>query len=142
MECAPPSLVADAASSLSEGDRLLHMIHTRHGARAACAALAYGTPRDRKRAVRAFKGHVLASACDEWGHLPLLTALAVVDDTELLRKTLLSELQVRFCVLRVRQMGLWCVYGVQGKGSGRRHRTAAQGAAGRAAGRVCVCVCG
>ena len=40
------------------------------------------------------KGHVGAMARDEWGHLPLLTALSVVDDTSLLRKALLPDLQV------------------------------------------------
>jgi hypothetical protein len=33
-------------------------------------------------------------ARDEWGHLALITALSVVDDTTLLRKLVVSELQV------------------------------------------------
>lgn len=168
-EHAPASLVADAAEYLS-GEPLLHIVHTKEGAQAACAALAYGTgaagrglgacflwfpgwcvrrscqhghalsrvsasvaaaaavhgeqgavstccqrlpapsfppttanppphsplhtAKDRKKAVRALKGHVGAMARDEWGHLPLITALAVVDDTALLRKAVLPELQV------------------------------------------------
>jgi hypothetical protein len=32
-------------------------------------------------------------ARDEWGHLALITALSVVDDTALLRKTVVAELQ-------------------------------------------------
>jgi hypothetical protein len=54
IEFAPASLVADAAESLS-GDPLLHMVHTRDGVAAACAVLAYGTAKDRKKAVRAMK---------------------------------------------------------------------------------------
>ena len=40
------------------------------------------------------QGHVGAMARDEWGHLALITALSVVDDTTLLRKMVVSELQV------------------------------------------------
>ena len=40
------------------------------------------------------QGHVGAMARDEWGHLTLITALSVVDDTTLLRKSVVAELQV------------------------------------------------
>ena len=33
-------------------------------------------------------------ARDEWGHLVLLTALSVVDDTALLRKFIVADVQV------------------------------------------------
>lgn len=95
LAAAPATTVADAVASLS-GDPLLHMAHTREGARACCMTLAYGTARDRKRAVRALKGHVVDMARDEWAHLPLLTCLGVVDDTSLLRKFVVPELQVYF----------------------------------------------
>lgn len=38
-------------------------------------------------------------ARDEWGHLVLITALSVVDDTTLLRKSIVAELQVRLGML-------------------------------------------
>lgn len=93
MSAAPASLVADAAESLS-GEALLHMVHTKDGATAACAVLAYGTAKDRKKALKAMKGHVGAAARDEWGHLVVLTALGVVDDTAALKKFIAAELQV------------------------------------------------
>ena len=93
LAAAPATTVADAVASLS-GEALLHMAHTREGATAACMVLAYGSARDRKKAVRALKGHVLDMARDEWGHLVLLTCLSVVDDTSLLRKFIVPELQV------------------------------------------------
>ena len=93
LAAAPATTVADAVASLS-GEALLHMAHTRDGATAACAVFAYGSARDRKKAVRALKGHVLDMARDEWGHLVLLTCLGVVDDTSLLRKFIVPELQV------------------------------------------------
>ena len=54
LEAAPASLVADAVESLS-GEPLLHMVHTKDGARAACMALAYGSAKERKKAVKALK---------------------------------------------------------------------------------------
>ncbi|PRW61613.1 pumilio-like protein 24 [Chlorella sorokiniana] len=92
MEFSPASVVADAAENLS-GDPLLHMVHTKDGAKAACMTLAYGTAKDRKKALKCMKGHVGAMARDEWGHLALITALSVVDDTTLLRKSIVVELQ-------------------------------------------------
>lgn len=43
-------------------------------------------------------------ARDEWGHLVLITALSVVDDTTLLRKSIVAELQVRVSVLACRML--------------------------------------
>jgi pumilio family protein 6 len=91
---APPSLVEDAVESLS-GDALLHMIHTHEGAEAACMVLAYGSAKDRKKAIKAFKGHVQAAVADEWGYLAVCTALGVTDDTALLKKNIVNDIQVR-----------------------------------------------
>lgn len=96
MTAAPASLVADAVESLT-GEPLLHMVHTKEGATAACMVLAYGTAKDRKKALKAMKGHVGAMAKDEWGHLVLLTASSVVDDTAALKKFIASEIQVGCC---------------------------------------------
>jgi pumilio homology domain family member 6 len=93
---APPSLVEDAVESLS-GEALLHMIHTHEGVEAACMVLAYGSAKDRKKAIKAFKGHVQAAVMDEWGYLAVCTALSVTDDTALLRKNIVSDIQV--CVM-------------------------------------------
>ena len=43
------------------GPNLLRMVHTRHGAAAAIAVIAYGTPRDRKRVVKSFSGVLRAA---------------------------------------------------------------------------------
>lgn len=47
-------------------------------------------------------------ARDEWGHLALVTALSVVDDTTLLRKAIVSELQVG-CRAGLPPRGVWLV---------------------------------
>ena len=93
LAASPASLVADAVESLS-GEALLHMLHTHHGATASCMVLAYGTAKDRKKAIKALKGHIPAALQDEWGHLPIVTALTVVDDTAMLRKFIVADIQV------------------------------------------------
>lgn len=98
LEAAPTSAVEDAVQTLS-GVNLLRMAHTRDGATAACAVLAYGTAKDRKQAVKAMQGHVKTMASDQWAHLVLLSALSRVDDTALLRKHIISELQAELAEL-------------------------------------------
>ena len=55
LTAAPSSLVAEAVETLA-GPGLLRIAHTRDGAQAACAVVAYGTPKERKKAVKAMKG--------------------------------------------------------------------------------------
>jgi hypothetical protein len=63
MEHSPASVVADAAENLS-GDPLLHIVHTKEGVKAACMALAYGTAKDRKKALKCMKVSTVKKA---WG---------------------------------------------------------------------------
>jgi len=55
--------VAEAVETLA-GPGLLRMVHTRHGAFVACCVLAFGTPKDRKKAVKAMKGAPLDRGCE------------------------------------------------------------------------------
>jgi hypothetical protein len=51
------SIVADVVDTLAAtGGNALKLVHTHDGAAAAAMALAYGTPKDRKRLVKAMKG--------------------------------------------------------------------------------------
>jgi len=93
---APAGLVIDAVESLS-GEALLHMLHTKDGATAACMVIGYGSAKERKKAVKAMKGHVGTAVVDEWGHLAIATALSVVDDTTILNKFIISAIQVSCC---------------------------------------------
>lgn len=58
--------VADAVEMLA-GPALLRMVHTRHGAYVGCAVMAYGSPKDRKKAIKAMKGKLLLVACCSLG---------------------------------------------------------------------------
>ena len=57
VQAAPRSAVAEAVETLA-GPALLRMVHTRHGALVACYVLAFGTAKDRKKAVKAMKGAI------------------------------------------------------------------------------------
>ncbi len=61
MEAAPATAVADAVEMLA-GPNLLHMVHSHHGATAACQVLAMATAKQRKKVVKAMKGSDLEQA--------------------------------------------------------------------------------
>jgi len=55
--------VADVVDTLAAtGGNVLKLVHTHDGAAAAAMALAYGTPKDRKRLVKGMKGGTLQPA--------------------------------------------------------------------------------
>lgn len=93
LQLAPGDLVQDAVELLS-GEAVLRMVHTHAGARVGCLAAAYGSPKDRKKLAKAMKGHVLKMCLDEFAYIPLVHTLAVVDDTQLMRKCVITELAV------------------------------------------------
>ncbi len=75
LESAPALSVEDAVDTLSAtGQALLRMVHTHDGAAVVCAALGYGTARDRKRIVKAIKGEAGARARALAVHAPPLSA--------------------------------------------------------------------
>lgn len=89
---APVSAVEDAVQTLA-GENMLRMMHTHEGAAAAAMVIAYGSAKDRKAAIKAMNSHVKSMATDQYAHLVLITALSRVDDTALLRKHVITELQ-------------------------------------------------
>ncbi|KAI9743744.1 MAG: pumilio domain member 6, partial [Candelina submexicana] len=74
-----------------EGDLLKNLAFTRSGTRVVSLALAYGTAKDRKVILRAYKETITALAYDSHGHLVLLAAIDVIDDTVLTAKSIFSE---------------------------------------------------
>ena len=74
-------------------EQAVHVMHTRDGARIACGCLRHGDAKDRKAVLKAMKGYVSKAALDPHGALVLSVALEAVDDTVLLSKSLLAELQ-------------------------------------------------
>lgn len=71
------------------------MAHTHDGAAAAAALLAWASAKQRKKAAKAMKGHVVKMCLDEFAYIPVLQILSRIDDTQLARKGLCGEIAVR-----------------------------------------------
>jgi pumilio homology domain family member 6 len=93
MRLAPSDMVQDAVESLI-GEATLRMVHTHEGCRVGCMVAAYSTPKQRKKLVKSMKGHVVKMCLDEFAYIALIKTLLVVDDTELVRKAIIAEIQV------------------------------------------------
>eukprot|EP00842_Homolaphlyctis_polyrhiza_P004542 jgi/Hompol1/5089/HPOL_000485-RA len=73
-------------------DHLVHILHTRDGARIAQYCILHATPKDRKHIIKSFKGFVHAIAKEQYGHSVLLTCFECIDDTVIVSKSLVAEL--------------------------------------------------
>jgi pumilio family protein 6 len=74
------------------GDLMKNLAFTKSGARLVCLLLAYGTAKDRKQLLKAYKDTLQMMASDPLAQLVILTAYDVIDDTKLSSKTIFSEL--------------------------------------------------
>lgn len=75
-----------------EGDLLKNLAFTRSGSRVVCLVLAYGTAKDRKQVLKTYKDTLQLMAGDANGHIIILTAYEVIDDTVLTAKSIFPEL--------------------------------------------------
>jgi pumilio family protein 6 len=75
-----------------DGDLLKNLAFTRSGSRVVCLALAYGVAKDRKQILRAYKDTLHTMAGDPNGHIIILAAYEVIDDTVLTAKSIFPEL--------------------------------------------------
>ncbi len=75
-----------------EGDLLKNLAFTKSGARVVCRALATSTAKDRKNILKIYKDNIETLVYDPNGHLVLLAAYEVVDDTVMTAKLVFPEL--------------------------------------------------
>lgn len=75
-----------------EGDLLKNLAFTRSGSRVVSYALAYSTAKNRKQILRTYKDTLQMMAGDANGHIVILTAYEVIDDTVLTAKSIFPEL--------------------------------------------------
>lgn len=87
---ATPKLRQEMIEVVREG--LIHMLHTRDGARVAMICLWHGTAKDRKVIVKSMKTFVLKVCKEEYGHMVLLAMFDSVDDTKIVFKVVLEEM--------------------------------------------------
>ncbi|KAI1137021.1 ARM repeat-containing protein [Hypoxylon sp. FL0543] len=74
------------------GDLLKNMAFTKSGARLVCLLLAHGSAKDRKQILKTYKDTFQLMSTDPYGHLIILAAYDLIDDTVLTSKSIISEL--------------------------------------------------
>ncbi|XP_023664009.1 pumilio homolog 3 [Paramormyrops kingsleyae] len=87
---APAKLRSEMIESIREA--VVYLAHTHDGARVAMHCLWHGTPKDRKVIVKTMKTYIDKFAMGEYAHLVLLAAFDCIDDTKLVKQTILAEI--------------------------------------------------
>lgn len=72
---------------------LVRMIHTRDGSRVGMLCVKHGSAKERKKIIKGMKGHIRNIAIDQCGSMVLVCLVSVVDDTKLITKVVIHELQ-------------------------------------------------
>ncbi|XP_064992644.1 pumilio homolog 24-like isoform X3 [Musa acuminata AAA Group] len=72
---------------------LAWMIHTRDGLKICILCVKHASAKERKKVIKGIKGHVRKLSLDQLGSLLLVCVLSVVDDTKLVTKIVIRELQ-------------------------------------------------
>jgi pumilio homology domain family member 6 len=75
-----------------ENDLLKNMAFTKSGARLVSLLLAYGSAKDRKHILKVYKDTFQLMAADSHGHIVILAAYDLIDDTVLTSKSIFPEL--------------------------------------------------
>ncbi|KAF9622711.1 hypothetical protein IFM89_032891 [Coptis chinensis] len=83
---------ADVIEQLS-GPLLVRMIHTKDGSKLGMLCIKHGGAKERKKIIKGMKGHIGKTALDQYGSMVLVCMLSTVDDTKLLTKIVIRELQ-------------------------------------------------
>ncbi|KAI6706921.1 hypothetical protein NL676_009883 [Syzygium grande] len=89
---ADKSSARDILQQLS-GPLLVRMIHTRDGSQIGMLCIKHGSAKERKKIIKGMKGHIGKIANDQCGSLVLVCIVSVVDDTKLVTKMIMRELQ-------------------------------------------------
>ncbi|KAF6165605.1 hypothetical protein GIB67_021875 [Kingdonia uniflora] len=92
LSIADKSSAADVVKQLS-GPLLVRMIHTKGGAKLGMLCVKHGSAKERKKIIKGMKGHIGKIANDQYGNTVLGCILSVVDDTKLITKIVIRELQ-------------------------------------------------
>ncbi|CAH9136747.1 unnamed protein product [Cuscuta epithymum] len=92
LSIADQSSAADVIQQLSSAD-LVRMMHTRDGSRIAMLCVKHGSAKDRKKIIKGMKGKIEKIARDKFGSMVLVCILSIVDDTKLLSKIIICELE-------------------------------------------------
>ncbi|KAM3324004.1 pumilio 24 [Capsicum chacoense] len=86
------SSAADIIQQLSSPD-LVRMIHTKDGSKIGIFCIKHGSAKERKKIIKGMKDKVGKIVRDKCGTLVLVSILSIVDDTKLLSKVIIRELE-------------------------------------------------
>ncbi|KAK8498399.1 hypothetical protein V6N12_005810 [Hibiscus sabdariffa] len=92
LSIADRSSAADIIQQLS-GPLLVRMIHTRDGSKIGMLCVKHGSAKERKKIIKGMKGHISKIAHDQCGCMVLVGIVSMVDDTKLITKFVIRELQ-------------------------------------------------
>ncbi|KAK9146995.1 hypothetical protein Sjap_006898 [Stephania japonica] len=92
LSIADKTSATDVIEQLS-GPLLVRMIGTRDGAKLGILCNKHGGAKGRKKIIKGIKGHVGKIAHDQYGSTVLVSILSMVDDTKLVSKVVIRELQ-------------------------------------------------
>lgn len=84
--------VAEIIQQLSS-PLLVRMIGTKDGAKIGVLCVKYGSAKERKKIIKGLKEHIGKTAYHQYGCMVLVCILSVVDDTKLITKVIIRELQ-------------------------------------------------
>ncbi|XP_051152665.1 pumilio homolog 24 isoform X2 [Andrographis paniculata] len=104
LSIADQSSAADIIQQLS-GPLIVRMIHTKDGSRLGMLSIRHGGAKERKKIIKGMKGHVNKICHDKFGTMVLVCIFSVVDDTKLISKTILRELESNLKELLLDQNG-------------------------------------
>ncbi|XP_042022741.1 pumilio homolog 24-like [Salvia splendens] len=83
---------ADVIQPLS-GPSFVRIIATKDGSRLGMLCIRHGSAKDRKKIIKGMKGNIEKIASDKFGSMVLVCILSVVDDTKLVSKIIIRELE-------------------------------------------------
>ncbi|XP_048321809.2 pumilio homolog 24 isoform X1 [Ziziphus jujuba] len=92
LSIADKSSAADLIQQLSS-PLLVRMIHTRDGSRIGVLCVKHGSAKERKKIIKGMKGHISKIARDQHGSKVLVCIVSIVDDTKLVTKVVIHEIQ-------------------------------------------------
>ncbi|KAK8619658.1 hypothetical protein V6N13_135940 [Hibiscus sabdariffa] len=104
LSIADRSSAADIIQQLS-GPLLVRMIHTRDGSKIGMLCVKYGSAKERKKIIKGMKGHISKIAHDQCGCMVLIGIVSMVDDTKLITKFVIRELQATLKELALDKSG-------------------------------------
>ncbi|XP_075506633.1 LOW QUALITY PROTEIN: pumilio homolog 24 [Primulina tabacum] len=92
LSVADKSSAADIIQQLSALD-LVRMFHTKDGSRLGILCIKHGSAKERKKIIKGLKGHIDKIARDKFGSMVLVSIFSIVDDTKLVSKMIIRELE-------------------------------------------------